>query len=64
MWVMLHGLELTWLERVANLVAESDSKFLIDMVCQESLDDQNFPTLIGASNSTILGVKITIVHIR
>lgn len=32
MWMMLNEIELDWQERMSNLVIESDSKVLIDMV--------------------------------
>lgn len=31
-WTMLHGMKLPWKKRIPNLVVESDSKTLINMV--------------------------------
>lgn len=46
MWTMLHGMKLTWQERIKNLVVESDSKVLINRTSQEFENDHSFPTLI------------------
>lgn len=47
LWAMLHDIELAWHEIITNLMVESESKILIDMVNQEIRDDRNFPTLIS-----------------
>lgn len=36
MWVMFHGIELVWQERITNMKVKSDSKVLIDMINQEA----------------------------
>lgn len=38
-WAKLHGLELAWPKQFTNLMVASDSKILIDMVSQKSLED-------------------------
>lgn len=46
MWAMLYELELIWKENIIPLVVESNSKVLIDIFCQEHVDDHIFSTLI------------------
>lgn len=46
MWVMLHGIELVWYDKISNPVVDSDFKVMINKVNQENGDIHNFSTLV------------------
>lgn len=44
---MLQGMEIAWSEIISNFIVESDSKVLIDLICQDNMVDYDMLTLIS-----------------